>query len=297
MGIKKYIECVGILLKTSTVPKGDWFYVAISVLLTIIRYPRSVFSITRSKKHFLSDFLPHPITIKTADGIFFIARPKFEDLARFLFSKTVAKWEPLSIMEAEESDIIVDVGANVGYYTLRLSPLVGKNGKVLAIEAEPESCEILKKNCELNKLSNVEVQNFAITDKKGTVTLYTSGTHSGANSIFSDSEKLTRDSLTVPSTTLDDLLDDKYPVINWMKIDVEGAELKVLRGSSNTLKHTKKIIVELHEHILKQNNENPEAVVELLRNSGFKIKLFEEYWNPSTSSNKSLKSDYILAER
>jgi len=52
MGIKKYIECVGILLKTSTVPKSDWFYVVMSVLLTIVRYPGSVFSISRSKKHF-----------------------------------------------------------------------------------------------------------------------------------------------------------------------------------------------------------------------------------------------------
>ena len=297
--LKEIIQCCFILLRTSTQPKKDRFWLSRSILLTLIKHPDSILNrtTTEAKKHFLSDYFPHPIIIKTEDDIFFIARPKFDECARFLFAKAVAKWEPLSIIQPKENDVIVDVGANVGYYTLRLSRMVGRNGQVFAIDADPKTCEVLKKNCELNNLANVQVHNFAITDKKGTVSLYTDQTHSGKDSIISNSADQTQDSLTVPATTLDDLLGDKYPEINWMKIDVEGAELRVLKGASNTLKRTRKILIELHEHILKQNNETPESVLEMLKKDGFRVKLFNDKWDPQTSPNISLKSDYILAER
>jgi len=299
MRINEYVRCVVILLKTSTIPRKDIFFVFFSIFLTLIRYPNSVLGRTgkEGRKHFLSDFLPHSIIVRTFNGLNFIARPKFEDLARFLFSETVAKWEPLSLIQPKEGETLVDLGANVGYYTLKLSPLVGNNGKIIAIEADPESCEILKKNCILNKFSNIRIHNIAITEKKGQVRLYKSDIHSGTNSIFSNKGRSDTNYITIPSTTLNDLLDESYPVIDWMKIDVEGAELKVLKGCKKTLEKTKKIIIELHEHILMNNNEKPQDILEILQQSGFKIHLFQDKWDSKTSPNTILKSDYIFAEK
>ena len=67
MGVKfkEVIQCVVILLKTSTKPKKDWFWLCSSVLQTLIKNPDSIFNRTTfdAKKHFLSDYLPHPIIV------------------------------------------------------------------------------------------------------------------------------------------------------------------------------------------------------------------------------------------
>lgn len=296
--IKQLGQCIIILFRTSTKPKSDWFWMFSTVFQTLFKNPSSIFNRKNeeAKKHFLSDYLPHPITVKTIEGISFVARPKYEDLARFLFSKTVAKWEPISIIKPQEKDVIVDVGANVGYYTLRLAHSV-RNGKIVSIEADPQTCEILKTNCKLNNFENVEIYNYAITDKEGEITLYQSDTHSGSNSIFVKNSSKSRKQTSVKATTLDDLLENKYDEINWIKIDVEGAELSVLKGAEKTLKKTKRILVEIHEHILRQNNEKPEEVIEILKNNDFKIKLLDNNWDPETSPNQTLKCDYILGEK
>ena len=103
--------------------------------------------------------------------------------------------------------------------------------------------------------------------------------------------------LVVKTTTLDELVKEEYDEIAWIKIDVEGAELAVLKGSLSILRKTKNIIIEVHEHILKQNNENSNEILEILETSGFKITLFNEFWDEAHSPNQILKSDYILGQR
>jgi len=267
-------------------------------LLTLILHPKSIFQrkTEESKKHFLSDYLPRPIVVKSKEGIFFMARPKFEDLARFLFSKIMAKWEPIFTIKLDEDDTVIDIGANVGYYTLYLSKFL-KTGKIISIEADPETCSVLKKNCELNNMKNVIIHNFAISNKSGQITFYKSETHSGENSIYSSGIKNKKSSISIPASTLDKMLKSNYPKIDFIKIDVEGAEFDVLKGGEDTLKITKKILIELHEDILKKNKQDSKMIISLLEENGFKIKLFPEFWVPSESRNIDLKSDYILAEK
>jgi len=212
-----------------------------------------------------------------------------------IFAETIAKWEPRNLIKLEESEVLIDVGANTGYFAVSLAKKY-KKAKIIAIEANPETCTILEKNCKLNELSNVKIHNLAVSEKEGKLSLYQTGIHSGANSIYT-SDPENSEKITVESTTLDKLLAGKFSSIGWIKIDVEGAELSVLRGSPETLKNTKKFFVEVHEHILKQNNENPEEIIEILKNNGFKIRLFSEYWNQNTSQNQQLQSDYILGEK
>lgn len=296
--LTKILTCFQILLKTSTIPKKDWFLVFKTIFVTLVKYPDIILkkNWTGTKKHFLSDFLPHPVIVKAPNGLLFIARPKFEDLARFLFSETLAKWEPRSLIKLNDSDVMIDVGANAGFYTLHLAKTY-KNANIISIEADPETSSILEKNCNLNNLSNVTIHNLAIADREGELTLYQSASHSGIHSIFEPANSQDTSSVKIKSTTLDNLIHGSFNKVAWIKIDVEGAELSVLRGSSKTLKITNKIFVEVHEHILKQNNETSKEIIDILKNAGFKIKLFPEFWNKYTSPNQTLKSDYILAEK
>ena len=139
------LKCISILIRTSTYPKSDWFHLTNSILKTIIKNPNSVFNrkSNESKKHFLTDYLEREIIVKSPNGLIFLARPKFEDFARFLFSKILAKWEPIYILKPKKDQIVLDVGANVGYYTIYLAKIVGKNGKVIAIEPDPYSFQSL----------------------------------------------------------------------------------------------------------------------------------------------------------
>ena len=208
----------------------------------------------------------------------------------------MGKWEPLEVNNPEKNEIIVDIGANVGYYSLLLASKIKKDGKIIAIEADSQTCQVLKKNCQLNNFSNIDIHNVAITEKNGTVKIFHSETHSGINTLFSNSESQEKYSL-IESTSLDNLLKNKYKKIDWIKIDVEGSELLVLKGAVNTLKITKNIIIEIHENILEENNQSPNEIIEILKKHGFEIKTFNEYWDPQTSVNKTLKSDYIYGKK
>jgi len=291
------LKCLYVLLRVTTIPKKDWFPLSKSIFKTIIKYPDSVFTrkSSSSKTHFLTDFLPHEIIVKSPSGLLFIGRPKYEDLARFLFSEIVAKWEPVSEINIHEKNIILDIGANVGFYTLKLSPLVGNSGRIISFEPDPNSFNTLKRNCELNKLKNIEIFNIAISENEGILKLFSSEKHSGIASLFNSNDQT--NCFEVPTNSLDNTLKNRFTKIDLIKIDTEGAELSILKGAKNTLKITKKILIELHEEILKNNNQNPFEIEKILRDNGFKIKTFSEYWDPNESSNKLFKSDYLLGEK
>ena len=108
------ISCFSELFKTKTIPKTNWFWIAYSIFVTVLFHFKSINSTDpNTQTNFLSNYLPHNIVTKTSEGLFFVARPKFEDLARFLFSKHLSKWEPLSLIHPKNDQIIVDVGSNV----------------------------------------------------------------------------------------------------------------------------------------------------------------------------------------
>lgn len=293
---KKILQCCLILLKTSTRPSSNFVLLLISIFLTMIFHPSSIFKRTtkESQKHFLTDYLKKPIIVKSPENFYFIARPKFEDLPRFLFSHILAKWKPLSLISGNNL-VFIDIGANVGYYTLKLSTKFS-NCKILAIEAEPETFKILSKNCELNNLQNTKLLNLAVAEKNGIVKLSRSKTHSGTSSIVSK-QNSNEDIISINCSTLDSLLNKSYENIDWIKIDVEGSELNVLNGAIQTLKITKNILIELHEEILNQNNQSYKEIIYILEQNGFQITTFNKYWNSKTSQNQELKSDYILAEK
>lgn len=293
------VKCIKTLLNCSTIPKKDIFWVYFTIFRSVIRDPKVIFNRQKSKStHFLSDYLPHQIVVKTPSGISFLARPKYEDLARYLFAEIVAKWEPLKILKPKKNDIVIDIGANTGYYSLRLSSLVGDNGKIIAIEPDPQTFNALIKNCELNNISNVNAHNIAISNSNGKITFHQSIFHSGTSSMFvNEKDKSKMKKIIIKTTTLDELIKEKYEYIAWVKIDVEGAELEVLKGSSTILSKTKNIIIEVHEHILNQNNKNSKEIIEILEESGFKITLLNDFWDEKNSPNQILKSDYILGQK
>ena len=138
----------------------------------------------------------------------------------------------------------VDVGAHVGFFTLLGAKLVGSEGRVVAVEPDPGNAESLRRNLQLNDYDQVEIEQVALGAKAGTAELYIAD-DSGQHSLLARSGE----SVTVTVRTLDDVwASTEMPPIDVIKIDVEGAELDMLRGATETIRCSPRIVVLMDIH-------------------------------------------------
>lgn len=136
---------------------------------------------------------------------------------------------------------VIDLGANIGYFTLLFSGLVGSTGHVYAFEPEPENANLLRKNLELNSIKNVTVIQKAVDSKVTTRLLHINKKNRGNHQIFYEGEY--RETIEVQSTTLDDYFSNQDLKIDWIKMDIEGAEVEALQGMKNLIYHNPKLIL------------------------------------------------------
>ena len=138
-------------------------------------------------------------------------------------------------------DTFIDAGANIGFYTVLASKLVGPDGAVIAIEMMPETAAVLRKNIGLNDAANVRVVEVALSDVAGqTATAAAPPGKLGQARVGGES---TGPATTVTTTTLHDVLADLERVA-LMKLDVEGMEIPALRGAGDALRRIEAIIFE-----------------------------------------------------
>jgi FkbM family methyltransferase len=184
----------------------------------------------------------------------------------------------------KDGEIIVDVGAHIGHYTIISSKRVGPNGKVIAIEAHPDNFEMLNRNIKLNKLTNIIPLNYAVYSKETKLKLYLPDEelgytmhHSTMLNYVSTKYKIETEGkyVEVNANTLDNLLLQQqqkqngisHENINWIKIDVEGAEFEVLKGATSILSKSKDIALLIEVH----GKDNYKPIVEFLKTYNFKI--------------------------
>jgi FkbM family methyltransferase len=130
---------------------------------------------------------------------------------------------------------VVDIGANIGYYTLLTSRLVGERGRVIAFEPENLNFSLLKRSVRENKASSISLHQLAVSDRNGTVRLYRAeASQPGGHSIGTDRGQGFDE---VNCTTLDDFWGKMgRPRIDLIKIHVTGDDPLVLRGSNRVLR-------------------------------------------------------------
>ena len=121
-------------------------------------------------------------------------------------------------------DSVLDIGANVGYFTVLGAKLVGPQGKVFAFEPEPSNYDVLLKNLELNGHMNVITLPKAVSNQKGTAELIISDLDSGFHSL-AHLNLPERGTVTVETITIDDFMEENgWPQIDLVKMDIEGGE-------------------------------------------------------------------------
>ncbi len=163
-------------------------------------------------------------------------------------------------------DIVIDVGAGHGGETFALADMVGPSGRVLAIEAAPETYQRLAALCRLNNWKHVEPIQAAVAAEPGTVTI-SDGTPWVATNIFEPGQT------EVPAVTVDDLCRDRgIRNIDWLKMNIEGAEREAINGMEGIAPGIRHVTIACHDFIGTDWSKSKDAVIAWLVDHGFNVR-------------------------
>ena len=193
----------------------------------------------------------------------------------------------------KDGDNVIDLGANIGYFTLILAKLVGPTGKVFAFEPDPRNLALLKKNVEYNNYKNVIIVPKAVSNVNDKCTLYTGQKTFGQNKIYKPKNTKTQKFIPIDSETV--RLDDFFKTnglldkISFIKMDVEGAEFLALSGMKEILKLNKniKIFTEAEISYLEDAGSSYDQFIDLLTENDFTFSLADNRTETLTKVNKS----------
>ncbi len=182
----------------------------------------------------------------------------------------------------KKGDVFIDIGANVGLYTVVAAKLVGTTGQVIAFEPSKREYELLQKNIKLNKLMNVKPLKIAVSNHNGTAKFIVAGgkdtgTNTLASRFYGNHIKLDRVE-DVPTYRLDDYVDQlNISKLTGIKIDVEGYDVFALEGMKKTLQKFKPfLMLEVSEQNLENTGCSSEQMFDLVKSYSYEILYYDE---------------------
>ncbi len=186
-------------------------------------------------------------------------------------------------------DVVLDVGAGFGTETLPLSKMVGASGRIIAIEAFPSTFTMLKRVCELNDLRNVTLVHAAVMDSNEPVKM----SDVGADSYLEN--KIGSHGIEVPAVTIPDLVAEmKLDRIDFLKMNIEGAELPALRGAKDVLSLVQHAAIGCHDFLADEKGDESyrtkDVVKAILVDAGFTVR-------ERSDDPRPWAADYLFASR
>jgi len=163
-----------------------------------------------------------------------------------------------------KNDVVVDAGAFVGMFAVKAAKAVGDNGKVIAVEPEKENLKFLKKNVEENGLENIIIVEKGLWSEKGKKRLYLD--YRSAASLVYCRDRF----VEVEVDTLDNIISDLQLSVDYIKMDVEGAEIEALKGAEKVLNKDLRIVIGAYHEINGEQAYN--KVIPFLEERGFIVK-------------------------
>lgn len=167
------------------------------------------------------------------------------DIGRSLYLTGSFENETLSLIKQiiRPGNVIFDIGANIGQFSVFMSKCLAGSGIVYAIEPYGKNIQLIKKNIEINKVNNISIHQIAIAEASGPTILRVYSDYAYNSLLLIDRKKLLREE-TVEAQTLDDFVEkNRITRIDLLKIDIEGFELSAFKGAVETLKKLKPAII------------------------------------------------------
>jgi FkbM family methyltransferase len=171
---------------------------------------------------------------------------------------------------------VYNIGANLGYYTLLASECVGPSGKIFAFEPASENVELLRKTISDNSNFNVEICAMAVSEEAGAAMLSISETNSGDHRLTTMTG---RENVNVEVTSVDIFIAEGHPPPEAIIMDVQGAELDVLRGAESLLRAKNPLLLFTEFWPGGLNDRHPNGAQEMLRileRAGFQLHQIDE---------------------
>ena len=183
-------------------------------------------------------------------------------------------YEPLATdlvrSEIGPGDVVLDIGANIGYYTLIFAKCVGPAGRVFAFEPEPGNFALLQENVATNGYRNVTLARLAVSDRAGRARLFLDADNAGDCRMYDSHDQ--RPSVDIATVRLDDHL-ASLDRIDLIKMDIQGAEPAALRGMRGLLERHRQVrlLLEFWPYGLQLFGADPKEFLDTLREAGFAL--------------------------
>ena len=170
--------------------------------------------------------------------------------------------------------VVLDIGANVGYYSLFAARLAGEKGRIFSFEPAPDNFALLVRNIEVNGFKNIVPLQQAVSNKTGKGTLFLSK-ETDLHHLGTPDENGT---ISVVTVTVDEFVKKTGCRVDMIKIDVEGWEMAVLQGMVETIKRYPdlKVITEYFPSSIKESGFSAERFLQKLVDLGFKLHITDE---------------------
>jgi FkbM family methyltransferase len=172
-----------------------------------------------------------------------------------------------------KGDTVLDIGANIGYYTLLLARKVGPTGQVYAFEPDEENFALLKRNVEVNGYTNVVLEKKAVADRTGPATLFLSPENRGDHQTYASAAEGDRQQVAIETVCLDEYGPLRDRTVDLIKMDIQGAEARAVAGMTGLLRNNPhcRLITEFWPHGLRNAGSDPRAYLEALGRLGFTL--------------------------
>ena len=232
-------------------------------------------------KFLISKILTHlfgTFTIKTKSDILLEVFLTSSQDQYYLISKNIDfLYNEICILNTDS--VYVDIGANIGFYSILASKIVGPNGKIFSFEPSPREYSRFLNGIRLNNCNNIVPYNLSLFDKKDIIGLQISNYHSGLNRLHNNTQE-TSTTIQSPTFRFDEIFDQNITKIDLLKIDVEGAEMNILNGMYIFLKNKviKKIFIEITPKFLNDFGYTKEDIYSYLHQFGYEAKYNSNEW-------------------
>ena len=197
----------------------------------------------------------------------------------------------------QKGDVVLDLGANIGYFTCLFADLVGPTGKVFAFEPEENNFQLLKKNVAVNGYDNVILEQKAVSNKTEKIKMFIA-TSPKDHRIYDPLDD--RESTDIDCVTLDDYFKNFDEDISFVKSNVQGADFGVFQGMNSILKKQNSNIVlalEFSPAMLQGFGSNPEEFIDLIFKNNFKLFDLNPYKKIFSVTKKQLLNEYTIENK